>query len=800
MNKKALMALALLPLLTGALASCEPDPNDEEKIVASIAIKENSQPTSYYIGQIPDYSDLKIDLLNAKKAILTTLPYVGNESKITHSDIDTSTIGKDKIFTVTYKDAGKTFECTMTYEVTELQYELNNWSRNAEYLKTVEASVNPKLSESETALESGFLKAIDYVIGNDNGVSLLPVIYATTLDDEGKTVKLDKMPNGVEVALTKKGETTKLVLSEYLDENALLSSGTVHFKNSVTGSYSLTLSHSDLDTTIVYDLEVVDGYNAISASDLFALSSARVGGSDYVSQTEADGILAYKKEHGLSETVSANLVLQNDIAIGRKDIPSVFIWGDEAVSESVKGSFKDWTGLIHHTFVEEGTATVYGNGHTLSLKEATKADDGTVNEDAFPWAVTDSHSGAAQEEGKPISSHSSVFFASYAKDVDPANCTLRFQDLLTTGNMGVSAQTKITEAGPMFSKAYCNISLDNVNVSKFYMAAMGSGSNEKTVEGGKTYISAPHVSISNSRLRDTFNSAIYLWARGSIDIEKSELIKSGGPLLFLNPFPFVLPYEDLSKLSTTPKMRVNLDEESYLSSLTEGKGGWFSVYRGAEAISGALKNMDAALFNPLGMSFLRKDNSGASPVDKFNFWMVSLPQNEEGITLPDSDKGGVDVEVSQGGKILFSTIEGLSKTLKAGMAYKQNQSDENLDAYLNALSDTAYGNGLVFASAKKGMTWRTLDAEGKGHYAITNTNLSDGSYFLCDSLYAIKTALGAASSSDSYTPNASFLREGTLGVTINDEKGRPGDATNPTSFKGVCNYGVLLGGYHSTKA
>ncbi len=781
--KKSKMSLLLLSfmMMDLSLVACSDKTSDKETTkdekIASIAIVKDSIASTYTIGSTVDYSKLQIQTLNAANDVLNTLKASENKDKITYSTIDTSTLTEKRTFEVVFKENNVEYKTTMDYKVIDVQYELNDWSANENYTRTVTTVGNNNLTDPDSAnYENDFIKSGVYYIGNENAVNLLPTVTALDPENPLDIVTLDKMPSDTVFSLKdESGEKVELENAlEAVDE--LKNNGTVKFKDDITGKYTLTLSNPNLDNDIVYNVNVVSGYNVTKAIDMYALNNSKncgVYGSKYNEKMEE-----FKHENALPSTNA--LVFQNDITFNKSDLPTFYLWEEgEATEPSVVGSLKDWLGIIDHQFTEDNEeVTVYGNCHRLMLN------DDESNADAFPYIVTDSQTGEKQEANKPISSHAAFFYSNHASNVNPETCSFTIKDLAMSGNMGVSAESDIVEGGPMLTKTRVNTKFDNVITSKVYMSAMLEGYD--FASDGSIY--NMELDITDCRFRDLFNSAIYIFGNGSVNITHSEMMKAGGPLLFVNPITQELPAypNDLSSIGMTD---ITIDDSSVLSNYTEGKGGWFDAYNGASVLATNLKNMNALFNNQCSTSFLKTENN----VDKFDFWMVSLPINDESIELP-VDKGGVNVDVTVGGKKVFSTLDGRDLVFQRAIAMSQDSSQTNILSYVNSLTSTDFGNNLAYAGIDNEITFKVVDDSDTPHYSMVNVK-PDGQYFLCDSQYAILSTLGMDTSSMSYAPHETFNNASKcLAATINGSK-QSTNPQDPSTLKGVCNYGLLLGNY-----
>ncbi len=779
-NKIALLTLSSLSIIT--LAGCNDGTSEEDKTIESIKIVEGSIASSFYLDSTPDYSNLKVKTLNKSNEEIETIKVSEKTSYFTYTEIDTSTLAKGKVFTVTYKVDDRSFEDSITYDVIDHEYEIVSWSQNASYSHSVEASfTNSKLSSSEENLESGFLENRLYYIGNQNEANLLPQINA--LDENNTPMVINFLPAGVSMSIKEDGKEAELDASKYIENaGSFLKNGLLKFKSDVTGSFVITLKVDSNPALkpIEYKVNVVNAYNATKGIDLYALANCKASYYPYYDSTFNNDLKEFKEKNSIPETTA--IVFQNDITFNKSDLISSYFWGDDAVSSNVKGSFKDWIHIVDHTFDKEESVVIYGNSHHLALNDNKK------DPDCFPDILTESSTGTAQDAGEPISSHSTLFYGSFAEGVDPAKCNFDIQDLEVSGNLGVSAESTIKVGGPMFMKTEVTSSFNNVNVSKFYMVLMAVGN--ETV-GNSTYDVQPTLNVNSCRFRDTFNASIYCYAGGTINITNSELVNAGGPLLFLNPRTedFSAYISDISKLGKT---EVNIDNKSFLSNKSEGKGGWFDAYS-ATTLAGQLINLDQ-LFATIGMSFLRKDNN----VSKFNFLMVNLPINEEDITLP-YNKGGVNVTVRKGDNIVYSTVDGYADVYAkaAGFAGATTPEQQYLKGreLCSALGNTFFGNNYAFSNQASMAFFAATNAEGEREFACPAVDATGQITGLQRTEYAILGAKGLANATDSPTPTDIMKNEGYLAATL-IQNNSASSLVDLTAYKGACNYGVLFGDYH----
>ncbi len=799
MKKRTLFIACLSSAAIFALSACQPtnDPSDNSSTssvvdakVASIEIVKDSIKTIYSVGDKVSYANLAINTLDASKRVIATLKAAENATTITYTNIDTSEVSTGKTFTVTYKQEGEEpLTAGFTYTVTEIAYQLTNWMPNKSYTDTKETVANAKMSTSEDSPESGFMDKGEYNVGNDNSVDLLPIMTAINPADPLDTKTIDTIPSSVTFELLDSTDAS-LTMEDYLENvPELRKKGIVKFKDTVTGHFTLVMTSPDQENPIKYVLNVVDGYNVTSAKDCFAIDTA--SGDFYGADSEK--MKAWKTKENIP--YANGLVFQKDVTINKSDLPEFYLWGDDATSDKVKGSYKDWQGLFDYTFTEEKTVTIYGNNHRLMLNDAE--DD----PDAFPLIVTDSRNGETQEANKPISTHASIFYTHESDDVDPSKCVFSVQNLEFSGNNGVSAESTITTGGPMFIKARTNAELNYVNVSKTYMAGM---LDSWTSDGFHNLT----MDIEGCRFRDLGNSAIYVYKNGTVNIAKSDLMTAGGPLLFLNPYTEKLPTYtgkpgDYGRaVENLVSTNVSIDGSSFLSNFTEGKGGWFAAYEGAEAYASTIKSIGTLTSVQVQMDFLKTDK--ATNVSKFDFTAFVLPiSSGEGLGL-DSNSGGINANISIDDELVYSTLNGARSVANDYQFYLDSLSGSEAAIqaaaynYADRLTRTDFGNGLVFAGQPQATTFKKFDAKGVAHYGLVN---SDGTnYWIEDTKYTLLKNMGYTDEQLSQLNiqklvGDAFKQEGYISASINSIT-MPGSPSEFTKFEGVCNYGLVLGNYH----
>lgn len=623
-----LVTTLMLGITSTALSSCGEDhsssssptiSSSESMVAVAIKIYGPLSATKYYQGASVDYSKLQIQTLTASGKIVETLAYSQNQDKITHTDIDTSTVATGRVFSVSYKANENAVEMTANINYDVLINDLTpiGWHANKRWTDFVSEEIKDIKTSPDGTHPSNFMKSTDYYLGNKNALDLFPIVNGR--DHFGNVAVMSSISSGVTVEL-KDSNGAALALSDYFGESDLANlqtRGLVDFKDDKTGVFTLSFTYPSGAVSefakIDYKLTVVDGYNVTTAKELAVMTNS----SDATYKTIND---PWKAANNIPNIQVDSIVIQNNLTINKADLPPYSIWGKSDLDTQPKSTscidtLKDSQWIYGHFLDKDHpTFSLYGNlfkvscGSDFPYVEETTACDGTH----LP-------------EGGVVNSHTALFGSNKYNDYDSASDKSVFkftiQDLSFTGNTGVSDKPEMkSKGGVIFIKPNSDSLIKNCVISEVFVGTVNDGSYDSPTSY-RRYVST----WDSTRIHDTFSAQLFNFVCGDIVIKNCDLYHSGGPL-FINQAPSVnlagLSETDASKI---PGSWIRIDSNSSLDNYVSGTGGWFDIYDGATALVAQLKGLNPAVMAASSKTFLAL--SGPNQ-DKFNFISLNMSTGE----------------------------------------------------------------------------------------------------------------------------------------------------------------------------
>jgi hypothetical protein len=734
--------------------------------------------TIYYQGTTVDYSTLQIQTYHGTTK-LATLKYSEHSDVISHTDIDTSKIATGLTFTVTYSPAGETpLHVDHAYEVKVNDMTPYQWTENKTWTTFNAAS---KAANATKDGRNSFMESSLFYLGNKNAINLFPIV--TGKDHANHFGTMNEIPTGVTASLTdSKGADVALDNAFSASaKSALLTKGDVDFNDDVTGQYTLSFSYGT-DTTsfpkISYLLNVVDGYNISEAKMLSIINSepnldsgfaADAGGKNVKTRIDS-----WKAANNIPTDITVNnAVIQDDITIAKADLPSYFVWGEEAdympVSDSMKGTLRDWAWLYYKNLTATNpTFHLYGNFHKISLG----SDFPFVEEDEGP------KNGTAPKTGTTISSHASLF-GGWNADSDRGTYHYYMQDLAFTGNTGVSDKEEDkTRGGLVFFKPTYDATIENCLVNTAFIGEVNGGYYDSATD----YRDCKTTWI-KTRLHDTQSAQLFNWGAGDIVAQECELMNAGGPLVINQPHAYNLNGMSTEDIANRKSANVIIDDKSHLENWVTGQGGWFSFYQGATSYVDQLKTMDPLFNGYLGKTFLKADATDSS-IKRMNFIALNMTTSSSTDALEGSIYGSTVI-----GNQNVIDYEGGRSTMLAAI---NNAENDQGAAYQKALYTTDVGTTFMAQSPSdpaspvfkmvgtKGENFGMLLADSSGN----PNGLANAKY------YATGASVDADKAFDADAKTATYLGIYAFG------KGYKLAATNPANFlswEGCNDYGLVVG-------
>lgn len=736
--------------------------------------------TVYYQGTTVDYSALQIRVYDATNALMSTLKYADHSDVITHTDIDTSIVATGLTFTVTYTPAGASpLSASLTYQVKVNDMTPTQWAENKTW--TTFTAANNAADPTKDGRNS-FIESSAFYLGNKNAINLFPIV--TGKDHVGHYGTMNQIDTGVTASL--KDSTGKdVALDDAFSATAkaaLLTKGEIDFNDNITGKYTLTFSYGT-DTTsfpnISYTFEVVDGYNISDAKTLSIINdepnlpagnfASDVGGTDVKTRIDA-----WKKANDIPTDLTVNnAVIQGDITIAKADLPSYFVWGEEAdhqpVSDSMKGTLRDWSYLYYKTLTTTNpTFHLYGNFHKISLGSD------------FPYVEEseDGHNGTAPATGTTISSHSTLL-GGWNLDADRGTYHYYVQDLAFTGNTGVSSKEEDkTRGGLIFFKPTYDATVENCLVNTAFIGEVNGGYYDSATD----YRDCTTNWI-KTRVHDTQSAQLFNWGAGDIRASECEFMNAGGPLVINQPHAY-----DLSKLSTEEiaarkSSNIIIDDKTHLENWVTGQGGWFSFYSGATAYVDQLKLMDP-LFNAyLSKTFLKADSTDTS-VKRMNFIALNMTTSSSTAALEGSIYGTTTI-----GSQEVINYEGGRATMLAAI---DNAQTDGGAAYQKALYTTDVGTNFMAQSASETSSpvFKMVGTKGDNFGMLLADSSGNPNGLANAKYYATGASVEADKAFDDDAKTAKYLGIYAFG------KGYKLSFSNPANFlswEGCNDYGLLVG-------
>jgi hypothetical protein len=795
MQKKFKMLLVVSSLaISGALlAACHvtkqdssqsasnlPASSTDDKKVASIAITGPFQAVSYYQGATVDYSTLQINLLNGANKVLSTLKYSEHTDVITHTDIDTSAVATGLVFKVTYQPAGEAaISTTLTYNVLVNDMTPIQWHENP--LWTNFNAANSAANATKDGRNS-FIAQSKFYLGNKNSLNLFPQVSGK--DKNGHTGTMDKIDSGVTVSVkdSTNADVSLDTLFSTSAKEALLKKGEIDFNDDVTGAYTLSFAYGNDATafpTISYALNVVDGYNISDAKTLSIINNEPngtsgwafdVGGTDIKTRIDA-----WKKANNIPTDLTLNnAVIQNDIIITKADLPSYFVWGEEAdhqpVSDSMKGTLRDWAWIYYRQLTTANpTFTLYGNFHKISLGSD------------FPYVMEDENArnGTAPATGTTINSHTCLF-GGWNGDADRGAYHYNVQDLAFTGNTGVSDKEEDkVRGGVIFAKPTYDATITNCLVNTCFIGEVNGGYYDSATD----YRDCTTEWI-NTRVHDTQSAQLFNWGAGTISAKDCEFMNAGGPIVINQPSTYDLSSMSSEEIANRKASNVILDDSCHLENYVTGQGGWFSFYKGASDYVNNLKQMDPLFNAVLSKTFLKKDTTDTS-ITRMNFIALNMTRSES--TTPE--EGSIYGKTSIGGKDVVN-FEGGRSTMLSAIA---SASTDGGAAYQKALYSTDVGTTFMAQSSSttSAPVFKMIGTAQDNFGMLTVDSTSGNVNGLVNAkYYATGASVDADKAFDADAKTANYLGVYAFGT------GYQLAATNPANFlswKGCNDYGLVFG-------
>jgi hypothetical protein len=768
-----------------------------QDVIEGITIKDGFLQASYILNDTVDYSTLTIIVTRSSGD--TEMKWADNKTTITHTDIDTSSLGNDRTFTVTYTpNASITKSASLTYDVIEKQdtYQPTNWAPN----ETYQSFTNKRNAATDAKDGSNnFIKGEankPFTIANYNAVDLLPKIKAID-PSNGQVVYITKLSTAkVSVSLSKTSDGSSLNIADYVesgDITNLTSKGIVNFKNNlgelereVTLTFTSTLGN--LKTPIAYKLKIVDGYNISNAQDMLLIDNSKYKQTGYADfKARRDAVLP----GGINFD---NFVFLKDVTIEKSDLPAEYLYtasevvgGATGANAKLIGTLKDDIYLYNHDYDATSASNsfnLYGNYFGVTL--------GTT----FPYIFVEWQGTSLPEStNNSIDSHAALFADQGDINVKKSvygDYSMNFFDFQAYGNQGVSTsqlsdpndKTSLKQGGILFTKAFADMSYNNCIITHFFTVQVNSG-----YTGEYRF---PITTVNDTRIRDCFSTMMFNYGDSKTVVNNSELTKAGGPLFINQCNEWTTDTWKGTAESDRLGSYIVVDSLTKLENWVTGQGGWFDIYGASSAIS-SIKAMNDSLFNiaPYKVNFFSAYENNSTDM-RMNMIAINMNSNAEGAEaispnlIGGTSIGGVDYISYEGDKAKMDADWTTAATGGSAAAFTED------------LYSTHYGN--QYTSQMNGNPIFVT------HGTKTDFFTSDGKTYLKNTKGFITSPTDPTSSdydltddnkADGYLGMYYYFLGNHQGLDITDSA--TATVTKYKSYLGAATFGIVFGNYGKIK-
>ena len=597
-TKKILGAiiLAICLMFSGiALTACGED--KIEKIESATGVQ-----TTIAVGEQYDTSRITVTVKYASGKTQK----IGN-SELTFSQINTDEIG-DKVLVISYGELIYNVTVHVLNEEDIKNYFIIGYDDPA-FVTAWEANSQAQNTFDKTGSngKKGFaVTGNQYLVGNDNPFVYAPIMHAMFDDNTARTVK--KYRAEYNIYLVEDEQSTLLEgddIADYVTVDSL--AHTLQFTDTAIGKTfyisvlpeNITADEADIISASTFTFKVVDGYNVYTAADLSILDNQNVNGK----------WTALKEETGMTGIDANALILQNDISIEAKDVPSVHFYTEEEVhgdtdADRAVGSLKDYAneylGRIYYRRINSGTFKIEGNYFQISAQN-------------LPLVVREW--GEITEVGKSMTTHTVVFDLSGDK-TGTNDVNYELNNISFYGNTKKTEDAILSGGALMLKKEDAHLTAYNNLVQCWFITYFGNEGGDES--GNYENIAKNTMDINMCNVFDAYNTLVYNYG-GVLNINDSILIGAGGPVMICDHVGNNSTTGEggtISQVTTT---------NSILESYVVGTEGWFNGYEGAGTYAGILKALDAC-YEDYNVTVLDEGKT------KLNFVAVYKSSSAQGIT------------------------------------------------------------------------------------------------------------------------------------------------------------------------
>ena len=623
---------------------------------------------------IYDTSNIEFELVFNKQNGTTQTRNIPASQLTSISNIDT-TIPSEQTLTITYFDAAlnKTFTASATVTVRKNFNALSCTTPKfvEDYRYNSVGTTNPY--DGTTGERNFLIGGNAYVVGDDNDFLFQPSMRISQRN-VGRT-DITSFVADIKVFHIL-GENSEEELDAdgidfYFDNIDTFNHKFDFSEEAIDETFRIELTPAavyDIDETISFTFNVIDGYNIYDAVGFSLLDNSNINGQ-WTAYKTAHSTDATLNPYNVDLSASPNaLVLHSDILLSDEDIPASRFWTETEVANMIGagetyqdkdgetktirsllvGSIKDCGDYhIYRRMMPSGSKfRIEGNYFTL--------DASNLSYIAMEGSSPDNDRGNITINGQAITVHIDLFKLYGDQTATDDIVEYQINNLAMFGNSQKSQEVEKSGGLIAFKKSCCNVTLNNVFSQAWYISLFSDEGVKESADGSglefthyATDLSQACLTLNDCAIYDAFNTILYSFG-GYIYLNNSFMIGAGGPVMICDHV--MLDGKNPDK--NTGILTNVYTNNTKMQSLVVGSEAWFQLY---DAV------MLATQLKTLGGLLVSKDLSiittGSDNVERLDLIAVFKSSSAQGITSMPINGTFNDMSVA-------SDVEGAQATLQ----------------------------------------------------------------------------------------------------------------------------------------
>ena len=523
--------------------------------------------TEVTMGDVYDYSGIKlvrIYLDEYEEDVVGELEFSGLDTNIVAIQTLLVTLSTDSTvrasIDVVVNEIAEDFEVLGFDEPTFVTLYKTNSQKHNEFVST-----------GSSAVKGFVVTGNKYVVGDDNNFVFSPMLTVLR-DSESDTIT--EYNARFTVYIYDEDQSKYVQLTDNVRDYVTIDTyhHTLDFTDEAVGSTFKISVVPKLDQArepIVFEFEVIDGYNIYNATELSVVDNVNYN----------NVWTAYKTAHNIALDLNIkSAIIHNNISVEKEDLPDAFFWSEEEVAgdpdyDRVLGSLKDSSGedgRVYYRKVNDGSTFRFeGNYFTISVQN-------------IPVAVRERNQ-SVSVEGEAITVHTTLFSFNGPNNDSSKITRFELNNISMFGNAKKTENVLMSGGIMSFKKKNCVLVANNM-LNQCWSIAMFQDEGDRNPDYDQDDV---YMEIKNCTIFDSFNTLIYNWG-GTLYINDSVVIGAGGPVMICDH----TGHKNDGSGGTVSRV---ITTNSKLESWVAGTEGWFQIYQATE-LATSIKQLDQ-LFN-----------------------------------------------------------------------------------------------------------------------------------------------------------------------------------------------------------